>query len=109
MMLTLYGCAMELFGLPLEVGDGPSDVVGEGEGTSGLSCVAQASMYAFVTPAPLAFGPDWSCPFPKPPHDWSPDPVMIPLYARRSQTSDRYFPLASCPPNTIVSDAAVLG
>lgn len=33
---------------------------------------------------------------------------MTPLYARRNQTSDRYFPLASCPPNTIVSDAPVL-
>lgn len=57
-MLTLYRCAITVFGPPLEVGEGPNEVVDDGEGTSGLSCVTQVSMYVFVTPAPLAFGPD---------------------------------------------------
>lgn len=55
--LTLYELVITVFGFPLEVGEGPPEVV-DGEGTSGISCVAQASKYVFVTPAPLAFGPD---------------------------------------------------
>ena len=42
-MLTLYGWGTAVFGLPLEVGEGPCEVP-DGEGASGLSCVAQASM-----------------------------------------------------------------
>lgn len=103
-MLTLYACTTGVFGVPEEVG--PWEGVDDGEDP--LIGVAQVSIYELVTPAPLALGPDWSCPFPKPPHDLSPDPVMTPLYARRNQISDRYFPFSSCPPNTSVSDTPVL-
>jgi len=54
-MLTSYGsAAIAVFGVPVGV-VGPCEVVGDG---AELICVAQVSMYMFVTPAPLAFGPD---------------------------------------------------
>lgn len=46
------------------------------------------------TPEPSAFMPLWSCP----PANVAFEGVRTPVYARRSQRSDKKLPLPSCPP-----------
>ena len=60
---------------------------------------AQLSRKFTCTPDPSASMPLCSCP----PANVVFDEVRTPVYARRSQRSDKKFPLLSCPPKTYCS------